>query len=65
MVSYQTWTSVVFDVVKSHGGEFDSIDDGAEVVEIVADIWRDRADELKTATKAEARNIALQEIEVR
>lgn len=65
MVTYQSWTATVFEVAKDEGAQFENISDGANVVSLAADIWRERGEELKTATAVEARNIARQEIEVR
>lgn len=64
MVSYQTWTSIVFDVAKSEGARFENINDGAAVVSVAADVWNERGNQLKTATAAQARDVARQEIEV-
>lgn len=65
MVSYQRWTSIVFDVAQSEGAQIDNIADGSSVISVAAEIWRDRRGELSTATIAEARDVARQEIDVR
>jgi len=64
MVTYQTWTSILFEVAKSEGAQFENISDGASVVNVAAEVWQERKEELATATAAEARDIARQEIEV-
>jgi hypothetical protein len=64
MVSYQAWTSILFEVVKEEGAEFENISDGGEVVSVGADVWQERKTELRTATRAEARDIARQEVSV-
>jgi len=64
MVSYQTWTSLLFEEAKKAGAQYSDISDGAETVEVAAAIWNERKNELKRATTAEARNIARQEITV-
>lgn len=65
MVSYQTWTSLVFEVAKAEGAQFESIADGAVVIgDVASPVWSERKEELKTATRSEARNIARQEVEV-
>jgi len=64
MVTYQAWTSTVFEVAKQDGAQFENISDGSSVVSIAAEVWQERKGELKTATAAEARDIARQEIQV-
>lgn len=62
MVSYQTWTSIAFEVANEKGAQFESIEDGGEAIEVFASIWRDRKDELSRATMTEARRVANEEI---
>lgn len=64
MVSYQAWTSTVFEVAKADGARIEDISDGSNVVSVAAEVWQDRKEELRTATAAEARDIAQQEIRV-
>lgn len=64
MVSYQAWTSVFFEVAEADGAQIETIEDGAEVVSVAADVWNDRKSELSTATMAEARDVAQQEVVV-
>lgn len=54
----------MFEVAKNEGAQFENIDDGAEVIGVAADIWGERKQELRTATMAEARDIARQEVDV-
>lgn len=60
MVSYQKWTSLVFEQVPKSVRQ----DSATDIVSVGADVWNDRKEELRTATIAEARQIAQQEIEV-
>lgn len=65
MVTYPTWTSIVFDVAKAEGAQFKGIADGAVVIEdVAAPIWSERKEELQTASRPEARDIARREVEV-
>lgn len=65
MVSYQRWTSIVFDVARQRGAQFGSIEDGQPVIRLAAEVWKDRKDEIAPVSVAEARDIALEEVEVR
>lgn len=60
MVSYQKWTSIVFEQVP----ETVRKDSATDIVSVGAEVWRDRKSELNTATVSEAKKIAQQEIEV-
>lgn len=64
MVSYPQFTSIVFDVATAEGAQFAGISDGQEVIGVAAEIWDERKDELSTATRSEARDVARQEVEV-
>lgn len=64
MVTYQKWTSIAFDVAKARGMDTSSQEANADAVSTFAEIWRDRKDELATATVAEARAVAQEEINV-
>jgi len=65
MVSYQTWTSVAFEVAEEKGAQIKGSGSVAtDLISVAADIWNERKDELSTATRSEARQIALQEISV-
>lgn len=62
MVSYQTWTSIAFEVADEKGAEYENIAEGGQAISIFAEIWRERQVELESATRTEARDIARQEI---
>lgn len=62
MVSYQRWTSIAFDVAKQQGADLGT--EQTNVISVAADVWNDRKSELSTATIAEARSIAENEITV-
>lgn len=64
MVSYQAWTSILFDVVKTSGVEM-SRETASDTVSVGAEIWQDRKADLQSATRQEARRIAGEEINVR
>lgn len=63
MVSYQKWTEIAFEVAQSRGLE-SSQDAAAELISVAARIWNSRKQQLETATVAEARQIASDEIQV-
>lgn len=63
MVSYQKWTAVAFEVARSKGMR-SSQQNSQDLVSVLAAVWRERKDELSTATVAEAREIARSEIHV-
>lgn len=64
MVTYQTWTSIAFEVADSKGME-SSQENSAELVSVVAEIWQERKADLSSATRKEAEDIAQEEITVR
>lgn len=67
MVSYQKFTSICYDVAKTKGASLEgpgTQQNNQDLVSVIADIWNDYKDELIAATVAEAREIALREIEV-
>lgn len=51
MVDYQTWTSIVFEVAPDDA-------DAPDVVSWAAARWRERKEDLKQATRSEARQWA-------
>lgn len=63
MVSYQKWTALAFEAARSKGMQ-SSQENSQDLVSVLAEVWRDRKDELSTATVAEARDIAESEIHV-
>lgn len=63
MVSYQRWTAVAFEVARSKGMA-SSQENSQDLVSVLAAVWRDRKEELSSATVAEARQVARDEIHV-
>lgn len=64
MVSYQRWTSIAFEVAREKGAQFDSLSSSSDGIQVFADIWNDRKDELSAASVQEARQVAREEISV-
>jgi hypothetical protein len=54
---------VAFEVAKSKGMQ-NSQENSANLISVASEVWNDRKDELSTATVAEAREIAEQELTV-
>lgn len=63
MVSYQKWTAIAFEAARSKGMR-SSQENSQDLVSVLAAVWRERKGELSTATVAEARAIADEEIHV-
>lgn len=55
MVSYQTYTSIAFDVAEKKGAEFDGIQDGGEFISELAEYWSEN-ERLKQMTVQQVRN---------
>lgn len=67
MVTYQKWTKLAYRVAKRKGADIEGPGTQAnnqEMVSLIAEVWNDRKPELSSATVAEAKNIAEQEINV-
>jgi hypothetical protein len=67
MVSYQRWTSVAYEVAKSKGANLEGTGtqtNNQDLIRVISEVWNDRKGELSTATVAEARDIARQEVTV-
>jgi hypothetical protein len=72
MVSYETWTSIAFEVARQRGASFSTtqseIQSGdsptAQAISVFAEIWNDRKPELQQASESEARQIAEEEVQV-
>ena len=63
MVSYQTFTSIAFDVAKEQGAQFGGVDDGGTFVStVVSVLWQQHRDDLKGMTIQQARQFAQQHI---
>lgn len=64
MVEYETWIGLCFQSARSKGFEA-TFQDNASVVSVGAAVWQDRKQELRSASKSTAREIADDEITVR
>lgn len=68
MVSYQKWTKVAYNVAERKGADITGLgtqENNQVLVSVIAEVWNERKDELDSATVAEARTIAEQEIEIK
>lgn len=63
MVSYQKWTAVAFEAARSKGMR-SSQENSQDLISLAAQVWNRRKAELSTATVAEARAVADEEIHV-
>jgi len=67
MVSYQRWTSIAYDVAKAKGAQLEGSgtqQTNQNLVSVIAEVWNERKSEISTATVAEAKSIARNEISV-
>lgn len=79
MVQYQTWTQIGFEVARRKGFQttgpgnqrtlaggrgFDGTEPQAKLIELLAEVWQDRKEELSDADRPAARQIAESEITV-
>lgn len=55
MVTYQTFTSIAFDVADEKGAQFAGIAEGGQFIQQVAALWNQRTDEFRQMTKEQAR----------
>jgi hypothetical protein len=55
MVSYQTFTSIAFDVADEKGAQFAGIEEGGQFIQQVAAVWNQRTDEFRQMTEQQAR----------
>ena len=55
MVTYQTFTSIAFDVADSKGASFKGIDDGGQFISQVAALWNSNKSEFRQMTEEQAR----------
>lgn len=55
MVTYQTFTSIAFDVADEKGAQFAGIEDGGQFIQQVAAVWNQRKDEFLQMTEEQAR----------
>lgn len=63
MVSYQKWTSIAFEIAREQG-MVSTQETNRDLISVASAVWNDRKPELSTATIAEARLIAREEIHV-
>lgn len=64
MVKYQEFVGIVFEVAQEKG--FDSsFQENASAVQTAAAIWQDRKQQLRSASKSTAKQIAAEEVEVK
>jgi len=64
MVDYTTWVGIVRTQAGKEGADLSEFSVNSDAVALAAAVWRDR-EELKTATKRQAQQIAEQEIQIR
>lgn len=63
MVTYTEWITIGHKVFKQKGGQYGD-DTAVEATSVLAEYWSNNTDELKSASKSEARNIAQSEMKV-
>jgi hypothetical protein len=63
MVKYETWVSLVHEEARKQGAQ-SGFHESQSMVSVAADIWNDRKDEIRSASRHEAENIAAAEIDV-
>lgn len=56
MVSWQTFVAIAFDEAEAKGATFKGIDEGADFIEDVADVWQSDKERYKQMTEKQARN---------
>lgn len=54
MVSYQTFTSIAFDVADDKGATFDGIAEGGQFITQVAAVWNQRREDWLQMTEKQA-----------
>jgi len=63
MVSYQTFTSIAFDVAKDKGASFDGIEDGGSFVSQLSALWNRDKDQIKQWTEDRTRQYLREKVE--
>lgn len=58
MVSYTEWTSIGHDVYKEKGGTYTASSSAQSVTSTLAEFWSQNTDQLRSASRSEARRIA-------
>lgn len=56
MVSWQQFVSLCFEVKKDRGNDVDTLEESQQVLQIASELWRDRKEALKTASRSEAKS---------
>lgn len=56
MVSWQTFVSIAFDTAKGKGAQFEGIDDGADFVTQLSEVWNSDKQRYKQMTERQIRN---------
>lgn len=56
MVSYQTFTALCYEVSEERNNKPKSLEGGQSVVQIAATLWQQDKDDLRTASRAEAKD---------
>lgn len=70
MVTYQVWTSLAFEVARIKGATFQKRrsdrppEDASNLISIAADIWQEDKERYLQMTRAEARSVLMEEIDV-
>lgn len=64
MVEYRQWVSVVFEVSKAKGLNTSKTENNAQVLSVAAEIWQERKNELRNASKSTAKAVADEEVSI-
>lgn len=64
MVEYTEWTEIGHEVYKQKGGRYGSREAAQNVTSVLARYWRQNTDQLRSASRSEARDIASREMSV-
>lgn len=64
MVEYATWVSVVRSTAGAKGANLNDFETNSTVIQVAAEIWRDRKQEIQAASRSKAEEIAGSEVNV-
>ena len=64
MVAYSDWVSVCRSEADRQGADMNDFETNSMVVEVAGAVWRDRKDEIESANRSRAKEIARDEISV-
>jgi len=64
MVDYSTWTKIGHEIYKEKGGTYRGKAAAPQLTSTLAAFWRENKDQLKSASRSEARQIARQNMTV-